>query len=512
MKLVKKTYLALMLAAACTASSAYAEQAVTWENSDLHTVSLIMSEPMMKVDGSYHELLDAYYLKPLMTKEKVVIAPLDDIFDELNGEMSFDGKTVEYRLNKKVVSMVLDSADAVVNGKTVKAPAAPQIIEGALYVPFRFVFEGLGAKYTWNSSRHIAEVTLLRPSGTIFKAHKGKISAKTILKQKPEWFASKEAKNVAEAMLANQNVDGGWFKIGSSNDLSVAYDRDTFPTYRQKSTIDNDATNLQIEVLAKINQQHSDQRLQESIIRGVEYLINGQYDNGGWPQFFPQTRGYHRHVTFNDNAISNTLNILEEVANKTKDFAFVSDDLATRAKASMNKGIRFILDNQVVVNGVKTGWCAQYNVDTLACERGRSYELASISGDESVKVIKFLMSIDKPSSEVVDAINSSVAFLKSQSIKDKKLVKTKDDTLEFGRNRIVIDKQGSTVWPRFINTETLQPLFSNRQGDHLDAYEKVSYERRVKYSWLVTSPGKLIKNNYPKWQAKYSPKVNVLAE
>jgi len=470
----------------------------------------MMSEPMMKVDGGYHELLDAYYLKPIMTEKKVVMAPLDDIFDELNGGVTYKNNKVEFSINGKTVVMKADSLDSVVNGKKVKAPAEPFMVKGALYVPFKFVFEHLGAKYHWNSSRNLAEVTLLRPSGSMFKTGKGKISLKTIKKQKPEWYSTGEAEKVAQAMMANQNKDGGWFKIGSSNDLSVVYNRDTFPTYRQKSTIDNDATNVQIVTLAKVYKHNKDERLKTAVIRGIEYLIDGQYDNGGWPQFFPQTRGYHRHVTFNDNAISNTLNVLRDVANKTSEFNFVSDSLAKRAEATMEKGLRFVLDNQVVVDGVKTGWCAQYNVDTLKCERGRSYELASISGDESVKVIKFLMSIDNPSQEIKDSINSAVAFLNSQSIKDKKLVKTKDDTLEFGRDRVVIDKKGSTVWPRFIDLNTLKPLFSNRQGEHLSSYDKVSYERSVKYSWLVTSPGKMFKKEYPVWQDKYSVELNAL--
>ncbi|MFD2015558.1 pectate lyase [Vibrio olivae] len=294
-------------------------------------------------------------------------------------------------------------------------------------------------------------------------------------------------------MLKNQNPDGGWFKVGSSNDLSQVYDRDTFPTYRQKSTIDNDATYIQIMTLAKVYEKTNNEAYKESAIRGIEYLLEGQYDNGGWRQFFPNSEGYHRHITFNDNAIANTLNVMRDVASQKGEFAFVSDDLASRAKASMDKGLRFVLDNQVVVDGKKTGWCAQYNVDTLACERGRSYELASISGDESVKVIKFLMSIENPSAEVVESINSAVAFLKAEEIPGKKMIKTPDDTMEFGVNRVVIDKEGSSVWPRFINLENLEPLYSNRQGDKLDKFEDVSYERRVKYSWLVTSPGKLFK-------------------
>ncbi|TDO95968.1 pectate lyase [Marinomonas balearica] len=482
---------------------------LSWEKADLHEVAIMMSEPMMRVDGSYHELLDAYYLKPVYGANNTVMAPLEDILDELNGFYVTNGNQVKIELNGRIVEMSLGSQIALVNENTVEMPITPQKFDDALYLPFKFVFEQLGAKYSWNKKRERAVATLLRPKGSMFKSEKGPISLKTIYKKDDGWFVSAEAKQVAEAMLRNQNTDGGWFKVGSSASLAQVYNRDTFPMYRQKSTIDNDATYVQITTLAKVYGHTQDERYKESALRGIEYLINGQLNNGGWPQFFPETRGYHKHITFNDDAISNTLTVLRDVASQKGGYKFISDTMASAAKEAVEKGIALILDRQVVVNGKKTGWCAQYHYQTLECEKGRSYELAAISGGESVKVVKFLMSIENPSQDVINAVHDAVAFLQSQSIKDKKLVKVKDPTLEFGVDRVVIDKKGAVSWPRFIDSTTLEPLFSNRQGDRLNRFDDISYERSVKYSWLVTSPNKLINELYPKWQKNYASTMHV---
>ena len=500
------------LVVSCTLASlgTVSAASVTWNNSELHDVSIMMSEPMMRVNGGYHELLDSHYLKPIYGDNKTVMAPLDDIIDELNGIFSIQGDTVTLGLNDQRIEMTVGTLSTRVNGVVVEAPVAPQRIEGAIYLPFRFVFEQLGAKYTWNSKRERAEAILLRPAGSLFKSQKGSISIKTIYKQAPEWFASNEATAVADAMVANQNPDGGWFKLGSSDSLAQVYDRETFPTYRQKSTIDNDATYVQVTTLAKVFSHTQNESYKQSALKGIRYLLDGQLNNGGWPQFFPNPTGYHRHITFNDNAIANTLELLGKVASQQQEFSFVPTAMANQAKAAVQKGVALILDRQVVVNGKKTGWCAQYHFETLACEKGRSYELAAISGGESVNVIKFLMSIEAPSPAVIEAVNSAVAFLHSQTIHDKKMVKVKDVTTEFGQKRVVIDKEGSAMWPRFINLDTLAPLFSNRQGDRLEHFEDVSYERAIKYSWYVTGPGKLIKNHYPKWQQAHSPELNVL--
>ena len=41
-------------------------------------------------------------------------------------------------------------------------------------------------------------------------------------------------------------------------------------------------------------------RFSEGFNRELDYLLSGQYDNGGWSQFWPDNEGYEVHITFND--------------------------------------------------------------------------------------------------------------------------------------------------------------------------------------------------------------------
>ena len=502
---------AALILAGCASQSTQTNQAtMTWDSANIHTASVMLTEPMMKVDGSYHELVDSYYLKPYLTDAKVMMAALDDMLDELNGKVSYNGDTVVYQLNGHRVQMTVGSTEALIDGVKVTAPEAPKVVEGAVFAPFKFVFEGFGAKYSWNASRKQAEASILRPAGTVFKSQKGPISIKTIYKQTPKWYGSEQAIAVADAMVINQNADGGWFKVGSSDDLSRVYDCDLYPSYRQRSTIDNDATYVQIMTLAKVYRETANEAYRVAAERGIGYLLDGQYGNGGWPQFFPNPTGYHRHITFNDNAIANVLTVLGEVARRAPDFQFVDEDLVARSQLALDKGIRLLLDTQVVVGGQKTGWCAQYDAETLSCARGRSYELPAISGGESVDVIRFLMSVENPTPEIIDAVNSAVLFMQSLRIEDVKLKDVKDITLAYGKDRVLTEVPGNALWPRFIEIDTLKPLFSNRQGDRLYSYDDVSYERRVKYRWLVGAPQQMIDNEYPQWQVEYSPQYSAL--
>ena len=68
--------------------------------------------------------------------------------------------------------------------------------------------------------------------------------------------------------------------------------------------------------------------------KGVVYLLNAQYPNGGFPQVYPLQGGYHDAITFNDNAFAQVADLLATVAARQGDFAFVAPELAGRAQAA----------------------------------------------------------------------------------------------------------------------------------------------------------------------------------
>ena len=73
------------------------------------------------------------------------------------------------------------------------------------------------------------------------------------------------------------------------------------------------------------------------------------------------------------------------------------------------KGQQCIHKCQIVVDGKKTAWCQQHDQRTLEPAQGRISENPSLSGAESVGVVRYLMSIESPSPEVVAAIEGAVA-------------------------------------------------------------------------------------------------------
>jgi PelA/Pel-15E family pectate lyase len=341
-----------------------------------------------------------------------------------------------------------------------------------------------------------------------------------LLGQKPAWYATDEAVRIADNVLAHQRSSGGWPK---GRDMTRAMIEKQLAALREAkdrrdSTLDNDATHTQIRYLAAVQaacarraRRDASARARAGALKGIEYLLAAQYPNGGWPQFWPEPRGYSRYVTFNDGAMIGAMRVLRDAAAGKGDFAFVDAPRRRRAAAAVEKGIACILNCQIPVDGRRTAWCAQHDDKTLAPRKARSYELPSISGAESVGVVRFLMEIDRPGPEIVRAVQAAVAWFHEAGLTGIRLARKKDPSKPRGYDRIVVkDPAAPPMWARFYEIGTNKPIFCSRDGVPKDSLAEISYERRMGYSWLGYYPAGLLAKHYPAWQKKWAPDRNVL--
>lgn len=297
------------------------------------------------------------------------------------------------------------------------------------------------------------------------------------LKKDSDWFASDEAITLANEIVQYQLSDGGWRKAMDDTAQTGSWG---------KSTVDNDATTSQIRILARVYQQTGNQTYLDSCLKGIDLLLNGQYDNGGWPQVFDDAGTYHAHITFNDGAMVRILYIMQEVAQKSGDFPFIDDARAQKAATAVDKGVRCILDVQIEQNGVKTAWCQQHDEFTLEPAAARAYELPSISASESVGVVNFLKTVAEGNNEIIRAINAAITWMDNVKIMGIRVEDTGDDRV------VVEDASAGPIWARFYNLETNQPMFVDRDGSIHDTMAELSQERRTGYSWYGSWPQSLV--------------------
>ncbi len=307
-----------------------------------------------------------------------------------------------------------------------------------------------------------------------------------------EWYASAEALRIADLLLLYQRDSGGWPKnIDMAKPLGNG-DRTTLEKQKKEndSTIDNGATYTQLSFLARFFTAQPQDRHRESFLKGFDYLLKAQYANGGWPQFYPDLSGYYKHITFNDNAMIGVMKLLRDVAADKPAYVFVDEARRAKAAKAVEKGIECILKTQVVVNGKRTVWCAQHDEVTLAPAPARKFEPVSLSGGESVEIVRFLMSIKNPSPAIVEAIEAAVAWFEKSQLKGIKWV----DSV------VIKDPEGGSIWARFYEIGANRPIFVGRDGVVKYDVMQIEDERRTNYAWYVDEPAKLLNKEFPKWQ------------
>lgn len=332
------------------------------------------------------------------------------------------------------------------------------------------------------------------------------LSALAIGQQKPEWYGGAEAIRIAENLLLYQRAIGGWPKnIDMARPLGPAERAELIVQkgLNEDTTIDNRATYTQLIHLARVFNATKQDRFKDGFIRGLDYLLEAQYENGGWPQFYPRPKGYSKHITFNDDAMIGVMTLLREVARDEARYGFVDEARRRRAARAVEKGIDCILDCQVRVDGKLTAWCAQHDEVTLAPAPARAYEKISLSGHESVGIVRFLMGVEKPSPEIAASIEAAVAWLEQVKIAGLKVVDRRDPALQNGRDRLVVaEAKAPPLWARFYEIGTNRPIFCGRDGAIKYSLAEIEHERRNNYQWYVDTPARLLSRDYPLWKRK----------
>ena len=340
------------------------------------------------------------------------------------------------------------------------------------------------------------------------------VNWKDVLKQPKAWYATDEAARIADQVVLYQRDNGGWEKNIEMAAMLTETEKAALikSKFGGETTIDNNATTTQITFLAKIltasltkpTPPNNFQKHKDAFNRGLDFLFAAQYANGGFPQFFPLKKGYYTHITYNDNAMINALKLLREIAAKKEDFTFVDEARRAKAEKAVAKGIEVILKTQIVVKGEKTVWCAQHDEATFAPAPARKFEPVSLSGYESVGIVEFLMSVENPSPEIADAVNSAVKWFEKSKITGIKVVEKPDKSSPRGFDRIVVkDEKAEPLWARFYEIETNKPIFIGRDSINKDSLAEIEIERRTGYNYYTAAPSKMLEN-YLKWRKKYA--------
>jgi len=332
----------------------------------------------------------------------------------------------------------------------------------------------------------------------------------------PEWYASAEARHVADVIVSFQTPAGGWGKnqrrdgpprqpgqpyVADNISKFLAsddFDKPAEPGWNYVGTLDNTATTTELRYLGLVIEQapgHDGDAWRRSFVHGIDYLLEAQYPNGGWPQVWPLEGGYHDAITYNDDAVTLAAALLTDVASGR--YPFVAEDMRRRADAASQGALRCILATQVRIDGRRTIWAQQHDALTLAPVTARNFEPAALSSDESANILLYLMSLPHPSAETADAIRDGVAWFQKTELHDVAWVRT-----DHGRD-LVAAPGAPPLWARYYSLTTGRPVFGDRDKTVHDTVTELTLERRNGYAWFNTAPQKAI-DAYATWLKSHS--------
>ncbi|WP_404333659.1 pectate lyase [Sphingomonas sp. MMS12-HWE2-04] len=328
------------------------------------------------------------------------------------------------------------------------------------------------------------------------------------------WYAGPEARAVADNIVSFQTPAGGWGKnvdrsgpprLRGQHYVPIehlpAYARTDIQAgedWNYVGTIDNNATTSELRFLARVQAAlpgTDGDAYRASLAKGIDYLLAAQFPNGGWPQVYPLQGGYHDALTFNDDAMSDVVLLLADVAGRQGDYASVAAPLAAQAQAAVAKAVRVILDTQVVVAGKRTIWGQQHDALTLAPAGARNFEPVSLSSYESANLLALLMKLPGRSPAIEAAVQSGVTWLQAHALRDVEW--TRPDGAD-GR-RLIARPGAGPLWSRYYDIATGKPVFGDRDRSVHDDANELSAERRNGYSWFSPGPQKAI-DRYAKWR------------
>lgn len=320
------------------------------------------------------------------------------------------------------------------------------------------------------------------------------------------WYSSKEAKQVAENVLLYQRDIGGWPKnVPMQQPLSKAEKKEllALKSTGLEATTDNGATTQEMLFLSKIYAQTKDERYKGSFLKALDYILEAQYDNGGWPQFYPLKKGYYSHITYNDDSMVHIMNLLLELKNNSDYYSIKpTKTQLEQVNLAFKKGIDCIVNTQYKQNGVLTGWCAQHDEVTLLPAKARAYELPSLSGAESAGIVSLLMSVENPSAAVIQAVNSAVVWFENSKVLGLRQERVYDANGRVTDKVMVADDQAPPLWGRFMELDDNTPFFCDRDGVKKYKLSEIGSERRNGYKWYTDAPSRVLAK-YPKWKKKY---------
>lgn len=264
------------------------------------------------------------------------------------------------------------------------------------------------------------------------------------------------AKEVADVLVYGQYSSGGWHyfidfdmpgvKKYYENTASKCWGWEEYYHFYGNCTFDDNVTAGAARFLLDIYMTTLDPAYKMPLIKTLDFILESQYPNGGWPQRYPLSHefseegrpDYTSYYTFNDDVIHGNIFLLLDAFEKLGDKRYF--DAALR-------GMDFYLISQLPPP--QAGWGQQYDMNMISAQ-ARSYEPASVMPGQTYACASDLMDYYKITG-------------------DKRYLKGIPDAIKWLEDSVInTDSSKGYTHSTFYEPGTNKPLYVHREGTSIE--------------------------------------------
>ncbi len=272
----------------------------------------------------------------------------------------------------------------------------------------------------------------------------------------PYYFQA--ADKAANALIWGQLPCGGWnYIIDFAGDRSLKKWYDTigkngwrleeFQHYYGNATFDDDVSSDACKFLLRMYLENLDPKYKPAIDKAIDFVLESQYPNGGWPQRYPLKYDFSHHgkqdyssfCTFNDDVVWENVNFLIQCYLTLGEERFLDP---------IRRGMNFYIITQQ--GAPQAGWGQQYTLD-LKPAGARTYEPNALLPGYTAVHIRLLMRFYRLTGETKFLAGIPAAL----------------DWLESSRLPANMTENGKYTHPTFVEIGTNKPLFVHRRGSNV---------------------------------------------
>ncbi len=342
-------------------------------------------------------------------------------------------------------------------------------------------------------------------------------------------FHLEAARAASHALVRGQLCSGGWdyyIEFDPSKRKNYGYRADVGCTgpedppgpgvRRPVTNLDDNTTQGAVRLLMRVDRdlEFRDKQIHEAARFALDSLVRAQYPNGAWPQRYnrfpdpsqyPEKRAsypaswprkwpganYQAYYTFNDNTISDTIDMMLEAARIYNE---------RRYRAAAEKGGDFILLAQMPEP--QPAWAQQYDIN-MQPAWARMFEPPSVTGGESQGIMKTLLVLCRETGnrKYLEPIPRALAYLRrsalpktSRAVRPRARPSGEDSLGDWG-------PRSEVLLARFYELETNRPLYITKGtrinvkgggSTTVDGYELSYSDESVITHYAVVTSGHLL--------------------